>query len=376
MALKDRWKKLKNRFTTATNPLLGGVSTLTNLKAAGEQIEAEEELASAIEKQNQLLDDIKAGRADADEEFQKLIEEYPVYQKDPALMQELRDRFTQAENEQRGALREYETTIGKAKGELTRAEEEARTGLDASLTRLRNLAKKDYLPGQMYAEEQIGETTASALANIKKLTGGRGGLSALTDIYKSEQEQKKQLGLQAAQTQLDLDLGLATAEKEAGLQMADIIQSGAVTRANMGAGLYSAFSDYATKKMASAQTLYGAERAENVLEYQSQTVPAQMAASYAQSKYFETNPYAYEANLLATERGMAYSDVMTAQNQIQQNNQMIANMITQLLSGGMTGNINIPGLGGTNTNVNQSSGQVVPYDYTPTTNFNLQNYFG
>lgn len=358
--MASKFKNFLEKFKEAFNPIGGLFATAANWKSAGDKVKAEKELKEFRDKQDVLLNEIKEGRADAEEQFNKVVEEFPVYQSNPALMQELRDMFTEAENQSRTALGKYESSISKSREGLARAEEEARSGLDASLDRLRRLTKKDYLPGQRYAEEQIGQSTVNALTNLKRLGGGRGSLSALSDIYASEQAQKRQLGEQSAQTRLNLDLNLAGAEKEAGLVMSDLLRSNAVTNANLGAGLYNAFSDFTNRKISNAQTIYGAETAQDIQEYQSRTVPARMEVDFARSQYFETNPYNYESELLATDRGFAYSDYMTAENQIRENNKMITDMLKNIATLGLsaaTGNPT-PAIGAFTGGGNQPVGQI------------------
>lgn len=303
---------------------------LLNKKEKAKEALATYDKYQAREKQNSILEEVKQGRIDAKEAYDKAVDSIPEYKRDKAALARFEGEINKAKSESKTSYDQLEATTKKSQADLTRSEAEARTGVEAGLERYRNLAKRTTLPGQQAIEDSISETTSSSIANLKKYSGGRSGLSALTDIYRNEQSQKTQLGIQGAQNQQSMQMNLAMEEEQAGLTMADIIQKNAVTSTNLGQGLYSAFTDYINRSVGMESSLYGAKVSEQEKEWKSQTTKPLMAANFAQSQYFENNPVPYEQGLAGQDWGEALSNIQTSQAQQTANNKAIIDMISNL----------------------------------------------
>jgi len=384
-----------------------GIFDNVNKNKKAEKLNASYDIYTGKQDEKTLLEDLKEERKSAQEDFDEAIANFPIYERDQKALDELTSRLNMSEDTLRNvyeeqkkmggsaidalkssiekgqtkleeveqfqkelggkALEEYKTTVGKTTGELARAEQEAKTGLDKSLDIYRKQARRSYLPGQAAMEDKLKETTAGALSNIKKYSGGRGGLSSLTDIYKSQQEQERDLGIAAAQNKQNLEMQLASAEAGYGTTMADLIRSNALVGADLGSSLYSAYGDYLNRlattgtnvatnrqnmglnlysaqsdymnKLASAGTnlgtmqaqkagaIYDATTAENVREYQSKVIPAEMTANFAANRYTQANPYPYAFDIAGRDVSMGYADKWSAENAIQQNNQMMLGLL-------------------------------------------------
>lgn len=374
------------------------------------KLKAEHEMRKTKADEKLLALKMTVKQKEAEDRFNEIIDDWPTYKKDQELIDQLKtdlnvsqDRLDQiAEDvktsgakaidvlkdtvegsqaqldklytEQKsiggGALSKYEAAIGESREGLKRSEEKLQEAQDKSLGVYRDLAKKTRLPGQAAIEDRIKGTTSSALSNIKRLTKGRGGTRALSDVYLGQQQQMTDLGIAGAQNKQAMELNMADKEAGFGTTMADLIRGNAVTEANLGAGIYGAYGDYlnrllqsgtsasinkanlgqqlysaesdymgktaqaetnaATNLGSQARSIYDVERGENILEYQSEQAPAQLEAGFQANKYTANDPTSYQQSLLGRDYSMAYSDKMTAEAAMQANNRA---MIKALIEG-------------------------------------------
>ena len=267
--------------------------------------------------------------------------------------QTLKDVADQIETKGGTYLDQLSRAVGKSKQDLIRSEAEARTGLEKGLKIRRGLAKRTTLPGQQAIEDKLSETTTGALSNIKRYGGGR-GLSALADIYKQEQEQKRNLGISAAEFQTQMDLGLAGAEEQAGTTMADIIARNAGMGANMSSTLYGAQSDW-LGKLATAKTnvagqqertagmMYDVKTRNQMNQYlYNELYPTQAKLSWQQTRSQMTDPFSAQLQFLGEESGFARADMAQAIEQRNRNRELIAKLGIEGAKAIATGGMSLP----------------------------------
>jgi hypothetical protein len=395
--MASKWKKFWKKYEKATGKenqsgirkVFGYVSpsnitkAVTNWGAAGDELEAEKEFEESREEQQARIDEREKEQKKAEETVNKIFEEWPQLADNQPFIDELEKSLNQAgttlgevykETKKTGGtyLNKLSSSLSQTKKDLKRSEETAQKGFDQGLGRLKDLSKRG-MPGYETEKDMLGETTAQALSDIKKLGGGK-GLSSLVNIYKNEMDRRRDLGLSnlAYKTQAQQDL--ASAEMQSGATMADIIAGNAATSANISSTLYGAQSDY-LNKLATAKTNIAQQEASKAgIMYDvgtqnqrdqylyNELAPTQAKLDFEREKYRTTDPFAYQMQFLGEESGFAWANIATAREERQRNNEMLMKL-------GIEG-AKFAATGGTS-----SIGNFLSFNSTPNTGYPAQSNY-